>query len=50
LDDHLPDFVRQVVLRQFEDMMSDHDRIRLLQSEPLQGGLVAASTGGDAWQ
>jgi uncharacterized protein (TIGR02284 family) len=50
LDDHLPEFVRQVVLRQFEDMMSDHDRIRLLQSEPLQGGLVAASTGGDAWQ
>ena len=48
LDDHLPEFVRQVVLRQFEDMMSDHDQIRFLRSDPLQGGLVAASTGGDA--
>jgi uncharacterized protein (TIGR02284 family) len=48
LDDHLPDFVRQVVLGQFESMMSDHDQIRCLRSEPLQGGMVAASTGGDA--
>ena len=48
LDDHLPEFVQQVVLRQFEGMMSDHDQIRFLRSEPLQGGLVAASTGGDA--
>jgi len=50
LDDHLPEFVRQVLLRQFEDMMSDHDQIRFLRSDPLQGGLVAASTGGDARQ
>jgi uncharacterized protein (TIGR02284 family) len=50
LDDHLPEFVRQLVLRQFEDMMSDHDQIRLLQGDLLQGGKVAASTGGDAWQ
>ena len=50
LDDHLPELVRQVVLRQFEDMMSDHDRIRFLRSDPLQGGLSAASTGGDTWQ
>jgi uncharacterized protein (TIGR02284 family) len=49
LDDHLPEFVRQVVLRQFEGMMSDHDQIRFLGSDPLQGGLVAASTGGSAW-
>ena len=48
LDDHLPEFVRQVVLRQFEGMMSDHDQIRFLRSDPLQGGMVAASTGGDA--
>jgi uncharacterized protein (TIGR02284 family) len=50
LDDHLPEFVRHLVLRQFEDMMSDHDQIRFLRSDPLQGGLVAASTGGDARQ
>lgn len=48
LDDHLPELVRQVVLRQFEAMMSDHDQIRFLRSDPLQGGMVAASTGGDA--
>jgi uncharacterized protein (TIGR02284 family) len=48
LDDHLPEFVRQVVLRQFEGMMSDHDQMRLLGSDPLQGGMLAASTGGDA--
>ncbi len=43
LDDHLPEFVRQVVMRQFEDLMSDHNH-----RDPLQGGLAAASTGGDA--
>jgi len=48
LDDHLPEFVRQVVLRQFEGMMSDYEQIRFLRSDPLQGGRVAASTGGDA--
>jgi len=48
LDDHLPELVRQVVLRQFESMMSDYDQIRFLRSDSLQGGLVAASTGGDA--
>jgi uncharacterized protein (TIGR02284 family) len=50
LDDHLPEFVRQVVLRQFEDLMSDHDQISVLRSDSLQGGLVAASTGGHARQ
>jgi uncharacterized protein (TIGR02284 family) len=50
LDDHLPEFVRQVVLRQFEGMMRDHDQIRFLRSDPLQGGVVAASAGGDARQ
>lgn len=48
LDDHLPEFVRQVVLRQFEGMMSDHDQIRLPSNDPIQGGMVAASSGGDA--
>jgi uncharacterized protein (TIGR02284 family) len=50
LDDHLPDFVRTMILRQFEDMMSDHDQIRFLRGDPLQGGLLATSTGGDARQ
>ena len=50
LDDHLPEFVRQVVLRQFEGLMSDHDQIRVLRSDAPQGGTVAASTGGDARQ
>ena len=50
LDDHLPEFVRQVVLRQFEGLMSDHDQIRVLRSDPPQGGTVAASTGGHARQ
>jgi uncharacterized protein (TIGR02284 family) len=50
LDDHLPEFVRQVVLHQFEGLMSDHDQIRVLRSDPRQGGTVAASTGGDARQ
>jgi hypothetical protein len=30
--------------------MSDHDQIRVLRSDPLQGGAVAASTGGHARQ
>jgi uncharacterized protein (TIGR02284 family) len=51
LDDHLPEFVRQVVLRQFEELMSDHDQIRVSRGdESLQGGLIAASTGGYARQ
>jgi len=50
LDDHLPELVRQIVLRQFEDMMGDHDQARFLRGDPLQGGMMAASTGGDARQ
>jgi hypothetical protein len=42
--------VRQVVLRQFEGLMSDHDEIRVSRNDPLQGGVVAASTGGHARQ
>jgi uncharacterized protein (TIGR02284 family) len=48
LDDHLPEFVRQVVLRQFEGVMSDHDQIRILRDDPPRGGVVVASGGGDA--
>lgn len=44
LDDHLPEFVRQVVLRQFEDLMNDR-QIRLLSGEPRAGGAVVASYG-----
>jgi uncharacterized protein (TIGR02284 family) len=33
LDDHLPDFVRYIVLRQFEGVMNNYDRIRFLESE-----------------
>jgi uncharacterized protein (TIGR02284 family) len=50
LDDHLPEFVRQVVLRQFEGLMSHHDQIRVRQSDPLQDVTIAASTGGHARQ
>jgi uncharacterized protein (TIGR02284 family) len=48
LDDHLPEFVQQVVLRQFEGMMSDYEQIRFLRNDPHQGGRLAASTGGGA--
>jgi uncharacterized protein (TIGR02284 family) len=50
LDDHLPEFVRQVLLRQFEGLMSDHDQIRVLRADTPQGGTVPASAGGDARQ
>jgi uncharacterized protein (TIGR02284 family) len=50
LDDHLPDAVRQTVLRQFEDLMSEHDQIRILRGEPPQGGVVVAGVGGHARQ
>jgi uncharacterized protein (TIGR02284 family) len=32
LDDPLPDLVRAIVLRQFEDVMTNHDQIRELRS------------------
>ncbi len=38
LDDPLPGFVRAIVLRQFEDVMTNHDQIRNLRSQrPLLG-------------
>jgi uncharacterized protein (TIGR02284 family) len=50
LDDHLPEFVRQTVLRQFEDLMSEHEQFRFLRSDPPQGGVVVAGVGGHARQ
>ena len=43
LDDHLPDFVRDAVLRQFEVLMSTHDAIRGCRVQrPVRGDAVAA--------
>jgi uncharacterized protein (TIGR02284 family) len=50
LDDPLPDFVRHMVLRQFEDLMSEHDQIRIHRNEPPPGGGVVAGGGGHARQ
>jgi uncharacterized protein (TIGR02284 family) len=47
LDDHLPESVRQVVLRHFEELMRVHDRIRFLQSDQLTGGGLAVAGGGE---
>src|SRR5581483_7611905 len=33
LDDHLPEFIRPVILRHFEEMMSDYDQIRFLRGD-----------------
>jgi uncharacterized protein (TIGR02284 family) len=42
LDDHLPDFVRDAVLRQFEVLMSTHDSIRGCRSQrPVLGEAAA---------
>jgi len=43
LDDHLPDFVRDAVLRQFEVLMSTHDAIRGCRAELAVRGDTAAS-------
>jgi len=50
LDDHLPEFVRHVVLRQFEELMNDRQLIRVLAGEPGAGGTVIASYGDHAQQ
>jgi uncharacterized protein (TIGR02284 family) len=42
LDDHLPDLVRDVVLRQFEALMSTHDAIRGCRAQPAARGDAAA--------
>jgi len=43
LDDHLPDFVREAVLRQFEVLMSTHDAIRGCRTQRDARGDAAAS-------
>jgi len=43
LDDHLPDFVRRIVLQQFEGVMNNHDQIRILGSEQLARGYASAA-------
>jgi uncharacterized protein (TIGR02284 family) len=49
LDDHLPDFVRDAVLRQFEVLMSTHDAIRGCRTQrPVRGD--AAAPGAQAGQ
>ncbi|MFZ0498819.1 MAG: PA2169 family four-helix-bundle protein [Steroidobacteraceae bacterium] len=49
LDDHLPDFVRDAVLRQFEILMSTHDAIRGCRARrPVRGD--AAVPGAQAGQ
>lgn len=49
LDDHLPDFVRDAVLRQFEVLMSTHDAIRGCRAQrPVRGD--AAAPGAQAGQ
>jgi uncharacterized protein (TIGR02284 family) len=45
LDDPLPALVRAVVLRQFEDVMTNHDQIRDLRSQPsMRADLGAGSS------
>ena len=43
LDDHLPDLVRDAVLRQFEALMSTHDAIRACRLQRAARGDAAAS-------
>ena len=50
LDDPLPDLVRAVVLRQFEDVMTNHDQIRDLRSQQSIRVNLAAGTGAQAGQ
>jgi uncharacterized protein (TIGR02284 family) len=49
LDDHLPDFVRETVLRQFEVLMSTHDAIRGCRAQRADRG-DAAVPGAQAGQ
>jgi len=49
LDDHLPDFVRDAVLRQFEVLMSTHDAIRGCRAQRAARG-DAAGSGAQAGQ
>jgi uncharacterized protein (TIGR02284 family) len=50
LDDPLPGLVRAIVLRQFEDVMTNHDQIRDLRSEPALRSDLGAGSGAQAGQ
>jgi len=50
LDDHLPDFVRDAVLRQFEVLMSTHDAIRGCRAQRVARGDATAAPGAQAGQ
>jgi uncharacterized protein (TIGR02284 family) len=50
LDDHLPDFVRDAVLRQFEILMSTHDAIRGCRPQRSARGEAAVIPGAQAGQ
>ncbi|MDE2451262.1 MAG: PA2169 family four-helix-bundle protein [Gammaproteobacteria bacterium] len=50
LDDHLPDFVRDTVLRQFEILMGTHDAIRGCRAQRAVRGDAAATPGAQAGQ
>jgi uncharacterized protein (TIGR02284 family) len=50
LDDPLPGLVRAIVLRQFEDVMTNHDQIRDLRSEPSLRADSGAGSGAQAGQ
>jgi len=50
LDDPLPDLVRAIVLRQFEDVMTNHDQIRDLRNAPARPTDLGAGSGAQAGQ
>jgi uncharacterized protein (TIGR02284 family) len=50
LDDPLPGLVRAIVLRQFEDVMTNHDQIRDLRSAPALPSDLGAGSGAQAGQ
>jgi uncharacterized protein (TIGR02284 family) len=50
LDDPLPGLVRAIVLRQFEDVMTNHDQIRNLRSQWQPLPEAGASSGAQAGQ
>ena len=50
LDDPLPGLVRAIILRQFEDVMTNHDQIREMRSEPSLRADSGAGSGAQAGQ
>ena len=50
LDDHLPDFVRETLLRQFEVLMSTHEAFRGCRAQRAARGDAAAVSGAQAGQ